>query len=103
LNNTPETIANLLAVTGQQLFPTFPFGKELTDEEVVIGGALRRLQANLSKVWPLLPAIVLPASKRKLDVNRRYLERMKLDTVHSPKEWLFRKLLLSVLPTESKT
>ncbi len=102
LNNTPEAISNIMAATGQQLFRTFPFGKELTDEEVVIGGALRRLQANLSKVWPLLPAILLPASKRKIEDNRRYLTRMRLDTVHSPKEWLFRKLLLSVLPTASK-
>lgn len=95
--NTPESVTALLSGSAETHFPPFPFGKELTDEEVVIGAALKRLKGKLSALWPLLPVLLKPLNRSKLENNRPYLKRMGLERPTSMKERLYRKLLLSEL------
>lgn len=97
-NNTPEAVANLLKGQRAQDFQPFPFGKELTDQEVLIGAALKRLKHKLTAVWPLIPALIRPLSNAKLKAHSSHLERMQLAHPVSVKERLYRRLLLSELP-----
>lgn len=97
-SNTPEWVASLLSGHLAEDFTPFPFGKELTDQEVLIGGALKRLKANLAKKWPLLIALMKPVDHAKLEANLPHLARMNLDAPSNLKERLFRRLLLTELP-----
>lgn len=97
-NNTPEALNALLAEVKEH-FGTFPFGCDLTEEEVLIGGALKQLKTNADKKWPLVKAIVAKIGKDRLIETKEHLERLGLYDVKTPKQWLLRKLVISVLPS----
>ena len=97
-NNTPENIAHLLKGNQENVFPAFPFGKELTDQEVLIGGALRKLKSKVTHKWPLIPAVLKPMSKSKLEYQKENLERLNLYKTKNIKEKVLQKLVLDVLP-----
>ncbi len=97
-NNTSESLKTALGENLATDFSPFPFGKELTDQEVVIGASLKKLLVLLGKPWKLIPPILLPPSKAKAAVNQENLKRMRLDSPASLKERIMRRLLLSVLP-----
>jgi len=97
-NNFPETIKELVEKNSADLFVAFPFGKELTDQEVILGGALKRIKNRLTALWPLIPALIQKQSQQKITANHSNLERMSLRTPSSIKERIFRKLLLAELP-----
>lgn len=96
--NTPDRISSFFNGTIKTTFPAFPFGKELTDQEVLIGGALKRLKAKLPQLWPILPAVIKPVQRSRLMANQSHLTRMGLDQPESIKAKLYRRLLLSELP-----
>ena len=98
-NNLPSRVNNLAKQNQLNLFPTFPFGKELTDQEIIIASALNRIKARLTAIWPLIPALLIPSPKTKVVENQMHLERMGLSQPHSLKERVFRKLLLADLPS----
>jgi acyl-CoA hydrolase len=99
-NNTSSELKQALAENLQTNFLPFPFGKELTDQEVLIGGSLQQLLVKLGKPWQLLGAILKTPDPEKVAANRSNLERMRLSAPKTLKDRLMRRLLLSVLPYE---
>jgi hypothetical protein len=98
-HNTPDKIVSILKPYQQQgYFQPFPFGTDLTQEEVVIGGSLKAMKNLMTgykskfirgAAFELLRPIPKSAEK--------YLERMKLNEVSSIKEKITRKLVLFAL------
>lgn len=97
-HNTPERVSSLVSGPIAERFQAFPFGKELTDEEVLIGGALKRLKHKLDAKWPLIPMLLKPVNSAHVKENSAYLKRMGLNEPASVKERIYRRLLLSELP-----
>ena len=98
-HNTPEALNELIAGFRDN-FPTFPFGCDLTEQEVAIGGALRQLKMNVDKKWPLVKALFAKISVDRKMETKEYLERLDLYRVKGIKQRILRKLVISVLPSE---
>jgi acyl-CoA hydrolase len=101
-NNTPANLEQqMIAFREQGYFQPFPLGKDLTDEEVVLIGSLRKLKHNLAakkvalgllgKSITSVPKITIP-----------YLERMQLDKPASLKEKVLQKVVVYALLTGGK-
>jgi acyl-CoA hydrolase len=87
-NNTPAALdAGLRAARARGLFTTYPFGTELTGEEIVLQQALQRLRAATAS--PLGKMTALWRARRTSSPSaelRPYLQRMKLDAPANPGE-----------------
>ncbi len=98
-NNTPESIEEIMApFRAQGLFPAFPFGTDFTEEEVVLGKALRTFKAKAqeNKLGAAMDIIGswfsdLPAGAGK------YISRMKLDNPCNFKEKIMQKVVVNAL------
>jgi acyl-CoA hydrolase len=98
-SNRPRRLREVFAPYRERdLFPELPYGTDLTDEELVLAKALRRLADRFTWkgfVWPrgenLTKALRPPAAARP------YLERMELDRPQSTKERLLQRLLVFAL------
>jgi acyl-CoA hydrolase len=95
-NNTPERARKVVeAAGGGNLFPAFPFGCDFTDEELLLGKALKTLKGatatrrgKIAALWHAMKAS---------DQDGRYqhlLERMKLASPHGLREKLDQRLLI---------
>ena len=98
-NNRPERLEKLLArYREREMFPDFPFGTDLTKEEVVLRKALLALKQTVQWEKVHLPR---PAEVRKIisvpDDARPYLERMELDRPQSIKERLMQRAVVYAL------
>jgi acyl-CoA hydrolase len=94
--NTPESVREATSLPGlDQLFPPFPFGCDFTDEELVLGKALKTLKAatstNRGKLATLWRAL---RSGDEAQAYRSYLERMGLDPARGLRERMDRKLVI---------
>jgi acyl-CoA hydrolase len=98
-NNTPEALdAAMAPYRARGVLQPFPFGTDLTPEELVLSEALKRLKriaARKRAPWPqsrhLRKVTTVPESARP------YLERMGLDAPHSLKERLLQRALVYAL------
>ena len=97
--NRPEKLDAVLSrFRARDLFPPFPFGTDLTNEEVVLMKALQNLKRIVTRKR-------LPPPRRRLlraltavpDKARPYLERMDLGTPRTLKERVLRRALLYAL------
>jgi acyl-CoA hydrolase len=93
-DNRPERLDAFLApYRARELFPPFPFGTDLTREEVVLRDALQHLKQIVAR--KRLPR---PSHLRKVgnvpESARPYLERMGLDTPRTLKDRLLQRVLL---------
>ena len=90
--NLPETLeAKLKPYRRQGLFPAFPFGTDFTEEEIVIGGALKKLKARVAgNKLAVLPGLVRSLLTRVPDSQHPYLARMGLDAPSCFRERLMR-------------
>jgi acyl-CoA hydrolase len=97
--NRPERLEAVLApYRARGLFPSFPFGTDLTDEEVVLKKALERFKRIVEqKRLPLPRARLLRAITVVPDSARPYLQRMGLDAPRNLKERLLQKALVYAL------
>lgn len=94
--NTPESVREATSLPGlDSAFPAFPFGCDFTDEELVLGRALKTLKAatatrrgKLATLWRAL------RSGDDAHAYRSYLERMSLDPARGLRERLDRKLVI---------
>jgi len=96
-NNYPERLEKELEkFRANGLFQPFPYGTELTEEEIVLGKALKTVKERMSSLKSFrMPSFsqmgrmisIPPAAKP-------YLERMKLDKPSSSKEIFMQKLVL---------
>ncbi|WP_339751215.1 acetyl-CoA hydrolase/transferase C-terminal domain-containing protein [uncultured Marinobacter sp.] len=95
-NNTPASIRRAVSATGDTgLFPPFPFGRDFTDEELMLGKALKGLKAatatrrgKLATLWQAL---------RARDDDGRYgvlLERMGLSAPSGLRDKLDQRLVI---------
>jgi acyl-CoA hydrolase len=98
-NNRPETLKQVLAPYREQgLFPEFPFGTDLTKDEVALRKALRALEQTMKGKKLHMPRLAdLRKSVRIPEVGFRYLERMDLDQPQSVKEILLERALIYAL------
>ena len=80
-------------------FDKFPFGTDFTEEEVVLGGALKKLKKamQINKIGILISNLVTPKSSKGIE---KYLERMNLLKAKGFKEKFMRKLLIRALKGE---
>lgn len=97
-NNTPAALETKLGrFRSQGLFPAFPFGTDLTAEEIRLGKALKAVKkaASASPGWWLALQALRPQSAP--DELRPYLERMQLSAPKSLQDKVVRMLLLQAL------
>jgi acyl-CoA hydrolase len=95
-NNYPAKLEALLKKYRERgLFKPFPFGTDLTDEEVVLRKALLALEQTVEgkkvrrpRVAEIIKTVAPPSSARP------YLERMKLDHPQTLKERLYRRAVV---------
>jgi acyl-CoA hydrolase len=97
-NRAAQLESALRPYRARGVFPPFPFGTDLTHEEIVLRDALQRLnQVVKQKRLPpvraghLLKVATVPASAR------RYLERMALDAPRTVKERLLQRAVVYAL------
>lgn len=100
--NRPEKLEALLRpYRARELFPQFPFGTDLTGEEVVLMKALQSLKRMVVRKRPPLPRARHLRKVAAFPENARpYLERMDLSAPRTFKERLLQKALLYALATE---
>jgi acyl-CoA hydrolase len=98
-NNFPEKVTEKIsALRKEGLFPPFPFGTDFTEEELIIGKALKSLKRKSASTRQLLPAILKAIFTLKIqDKQKPYLERMKLWKPGGIEEWFYRNLLANEL------
>ncbi len=93
-NRVDEISRKLAKYKNRGLFDIFPFGTDLTEEEIFIGRALKILkkkkQNPLAMIATIAKAFLLPVDQKPY---RKYLQRMQLDKAGSLEEKLFQKLL----------
>ncbi|KJR44773.1 Acetyl-CoA hydrolase [Desulfosporosinus sp. I2] len=98
-NNTPEKISNLLKpFQAHGVFQPFPFGTDLTETEVVLGGALKALKRlltgnRLKLVQGVLFEMFRPFPKSAYP----FMERLNLHKPSSLQEKIMRKLVTFAL------
>jgi acyl-CoA hydrolase len=99
-NNTPRALEEAFILPrARGLFSEFPFGTDLTREEIALTKALTQLRQHASgAVWPRVKTVVSALSARGVPAAfRPYLERMSLDAPKTRQEWLWQRLLLQEL------
>jgi hypothetical protein len=103
-NNTPQKIDSILkSYQANGYFKTFPFGTDIMDDEVVLGGSLKAFKAKAadSKLFVIKGLI----SEMFNDIPEKaipYLRRMQLETTSSIKEKIMQKIVLLALRTSNK-
>ena len=98
-NNTPRALEErFILARARGLFSEFPFGTDLTNDEIVLAKALSRLKERTTGVWPRVKAwSVAATSPGTPSTVRPYLERMSLDAPKTRQEWLWQRLLVREL------
>jgi acyl-CoA hydrolase len=98
-NNTPRALEErFILARARGLFSEFPFGTDLTHEEIVLAKALSRLKERTSRGWPRVKALSLAAASRGTPAGvKPYLERMSLNAPKTRQEWLWQRLLVREL------
>lgn len=98
-NNTPEKIETLLAPFRKEgYFKPFPFGTELTDQELTIGKALKTFKASLgTRKLATLKGLSRYLVRPVPGTATPYLERLDLHVPTSMKEKLMQKVVVCAL------
>ena len=98
-NNTPRALQErFILPRARGLFSEFPFGTDLTREEIVLAKALRRLQERTAGGWPRIKALAGAVTLRGIPAEARpYLQRMSLSAPKTRQEWLWQRLLVREL------
>ncbi len=98
-NNYPETNAKKMAPFVEKgLFKPFPFGTDLTSEEIVIGKALKGFKAKAADSIPkLVPGLLKEMVSSVPEDAQLYLKRMQLDSPASMKEKVMQKVVVYAL------
>jgi acyl-CoA hydrolase len=97
--NLPEQYTRPLAqLRAQGLFPRFPFGTDLTADELTLAGALRRLQSRLTQPVGALAAVARALAPRTPNATqRRLLDGLQLAEPRTLIEHVYRRLVLAEL------
>lgn len=99
-NNTPEALmAKFRAYQSRGLFPAFPFSTDFTEEELIIGKALKGLKAKMGHKVGTMAGGILNVIKGG-DIPPKaipYLQRMKLEHPTTFKDKVIQSLLVAQL------
>lgn len=101
-NNYPERLTEALSTyQKERMFPAFPFGTELTREELVLAKSLRALKNkfSLKQFKVRSPEDILKVFNPPKEA-RPYLERMRLEKPSSVNEIALQKMVLYALASE---
>jgi acyl-CoA hydrolase len=98
-HNLPETFLQPMAAwRSAGLFPEYPFGTDMTQEERALEKALRKLKASLGDPRKLLKTAVHAATHGDATPELEpLLRRMGLHEASTPKDQLYRRLLIAAL------
>ena len=97
-HNYPSSYLPILnAYQARSYFPSFPFGTDLTEEEIILGKALKSLKKDLSSYPKLLGLIVKGWTSKASKSEENLLKRMQLEDPKNLKERVYRALLLAKL------
>ena len=98
-NNYPEVITQKIATFRRKgFFPPFPFGTDFTEQEQVIGKALKSLKRKSRSKWLMFKMLTKALFTLTIpDVQKPYLERMGLWQTKGVEEKIFRNLLANEL------
>jgi acyl-CoA hydrolase len=98
-NNFPRALEErFILPRARGLFSEFPFGTDLTREEIVLAKALSRLQTRTAAGWPRIKAVAGAMAMRGIPAEvKPYLERMSLAAPKSRQEWLWQRLIAKEL------
>ena len=104
-DNYPGAISEKIATLGhKELFPPFPFGTDFTEQEQVVGKALKSLKRKSRSKWLLFKILIEALFTRSIpDEQKPYLERMGLWQARGVEEKIFRNLLANELKNISGT
>ena len=94
-NNTPARLATALAGHRRGgFFSEYPFGTDLTAEEIVLARALKFLQARTAGRWGKLKTLIAAALQgAPQDAQRPLLRRLGLDSPNTREERVLRRLV----------
>jgi hypothetical protein len=95
-NNTPQRLKTILTpYQANGMLPDYPFGTDLTEQELALGTSLRRIQ-TLSGEPRQFVATAIKALFHKVDPEaaRPFLQRMQLERPSTIKNFLIQKILL---------
>ncbi|MEH6610185.1 MAG: acetyl-CoA hydrolase/transferase C-terminal domain-containing protein [Halioglobus sp.] len=95
-DNTPERIQRVLAPHQTSgLLPAYPFGTDLTDQEIALAASLRKIRALSEEPGHFITsAFKALLHKGNEDAARPFLERIHLENPGTTKEFLVQQLLL---------
>ncbi len=98
-NNTPQALEQRFALSrARGLFSEFPFGTDLTREEIALGKALTRIKRDANRFFPKLRDLVGAALDFGIPPDLApHLERMQLSAPASPEERRWQRLLVREL------
>ncbi|PID77946.1 MAG: hypothetical protein CSB21_03145 [Deltaproteobacteria bacterium] len=98
-NNYPEKLEEKVASFRKKgLFPVFPFGTDFTEEEIVIGKALKMFKAKAEKSkLSIIPGIFKAFTAPVPEAAVPYLKRLELDNPSDFKEKMTRSIVISAL------
>ena len=103
-NNTPEHLEQVLApLRSKGLFPDFPFGTDLTDQEITLGRALRGVKERVGdSKFPWRAILDSRQVKEIPEGAMPYLERINMAEAGDFKQKLAQKLLVLELQAAGK-
>jgi hypothetical protein len=95
-NNTPQRIQGALRPYRESgLLPDYPFGTDLTDEELVLASSLRRIKALSEEPGHFIGrAFRALLHRENEEAARPWLERIQLEHPGTPRDFLIQQLLL---------
>lgn len=102
-NNTPQRLQQVADdFRTQGLFPRYPFGTDLTAEELVLADVLGKLKSKFASKAALFKTLAgaVDASASATDAAMPYLARMGLDKPATLKDKAIQKVLVSELKNE---
>jgi acyl-CoA hydrolase len=101
-NNFPEQIESRMAeFTKKGYFPTFPFGIDMTDDELVLAKTMTALKGRLSRTGGTIGVINQAIKTHSVpDTAKPYLERLQLLNPQTLQEKMVRKLIIAELTAE---
>ncbi len=98
-DNTPERLTRVLQpAIDSGLLPDYPFGTDLTPDEIALAASLRKIKALSDE-----PGHFVASTFRALlhhgdeEAARPFLERVHLDHPETPKEFIVQQLLMMEL------
>ncbi len=98
-NNRPQRHTWVLKnLKNHDLFPAFPFGTDFTEDEILLGKALKKLKSLSRKrfdIFRLFCQALLAKSPN--DFEKRLLKRLQLQAPNTLKDRVFQKLIVGAL------